>query len=75
MSAAKITQVGNSLGVVLPKETLTQLGVGKGDTLYFTKAPDGSMRVTPFDEDVARQIEAVQDVMRNYRDTLRALAK
>jgi putative addiction module antidote len=61
--------------VVLPKEILSQLGVAKGDTLYFTKAPDGSMRVTPYNDTVAKQIEAVQDVMRNYRDTLRALAK
>lgn len=75
MTGSKVTQIGNSLGVVLPREILAQLGVEKGDTLFFTKAPDGSMRVSPYSEDVARQMEAVQEVMRDYRETLRALAK
>ncbi|MDO1558422.1 AbrB/MazE/SpoVT family DNA-binding domain-containing protein [Brevundimonas sp. 2R-24] len=75
MIALKIIQVGNSAGVVLPKEALIELGVKKGDTLYLTKAPDGSMRVAPHDERVARQIEAFEEVGRQYRDTLRILAK
>lgn len=75
MTALKVTQVGNSVGVILPKEVLAQLGVEKGDTLYVTKAPDGSMRLSPYSDEIAKQIEAVKEVMRNYRDTLRALAK
>lgn len=75
MTGAKVTQVGNSLGVILPREILAQLGVEKGDTLYFTKAPDGVMRVSPYSEEIAKQIEAVREVMGDYRDTLRALAK
>lgn len=75
MIALKVTQVGNSVGVVLPKEALSDLGVAKGDTLYLTKAPDGSMRISPYSEVVAKQIEASRSVMRQYRDTLRALAK
>ena len=75
MIALKITQVGNSLGVVLPKEALNDLGAGKGDTLYLTKGADGSMRLSAYSEVVAGQIDAARLVMRQYRDTLRALAK
>lgn len=75
MIALKVTQVGNSAGVVLPKEALAELGVERGDTLYLTRAPDGSMRISPYDEKVARQIEAFEAVRRQYRDTLRVLAK
>ena len=75
MIALKVTQVGNSVGVVLPKEALNDLGVGKGDTLYLTKGTDGAMRLSPYSEVVAGQIDAARVVMRQYRDTLRALAK
>lgn len=75
MIALKVTQVGNSVGVVLPKDALADLGVSKGDTLYLTKATDGSMRISPYSEVVAKQIEASDMVMRQYRETLRALAK
>lgn len=42
MIALKVTQVGNSVGVVLPKEALVELGVEKGSTLYLTRAADRS---------------------------------
>jgi putative addiction module antidote len=70
----KIIQIGNSLGVTLPKEVLATLKVEKGDTLTVTPAPDG-FRLTPYDPTVDRQIEAGREFMREYRDTLRALAK
>lgn len=70
----KIIQVGNSLGVTFPKEMLADLKLEKGDTVTATPAPDG-YRLTPYDPEVARQIEAGREVMREYRDTLRALAK
>ena len=70
----KLTQIGNSLGVILPKEALAALHVEKGDTLTFTSAPDG-FRVSPFNADMEKQLEAGRDFMREYRDTLRALAK
>lgn len=75
MIALKLTQIGNSVGMVLSKEALADLGVGKGDTLYLTKAPDGSMRLSPYDPEVARQIALGEDLMDEYRDTFRALAK
>jgi putative addiction module antidote len=70
----KIIQIGNSLGVTFPKEMLADLKLEKGDTVTATPAPDG-YRLTPYDPDVARQVEAGREVMREYRDTLRALAK
>jgi len=70
----KIIQIGNSLGVTLPKEMLADLHVEKGDTLTVTSSPTG-YNLSPYDPEVARQIEAGREVMREFRDTLRALAK
>jgi putative addiction module antidote len=70
----KIIQIGNSLGATFPKEMLADLKLEKGDTVTATPAPDG-YRLTPYDPEVARQVEAGREVMREYRDTLRALAK
>jgi putative addiction module antidote len=75
MFALKLTQIGNSIGVVLSKEALADLGVSKGDTLYLTKASDGSMRLSPYDPEVARQIALGEELMDEYRDTFRALAR
>ena len=75
MIALKLTQIGNSVGVILPKEALAKLGVGKGDTLYLTQAPGGDMRISSYDQDVARQIAIGEEIMDEYRDTFRALAK
>jgi putative addiction module antidote len=70
----KIIQIGNSLGITLPKEMLAAMKADKGDVLTVTPSPDG-FRVTPYDPEVEKQIEAGREVMREYRDTLRALAK
>ncbi|MBI5440709.1 MAG: AbrB/MazE/SpoVT family DNA-binding domain-containing protein [Deltaproteobacteria bacterium] len=74
MIALKITTVGNSAGVVLPREVLARLKVQKGDTVYLVETPDG-FRITPYDEEFARQMEAAESIMREDRDILRALAK
>ena len=70
----KVTRVGNSSGVVLPKEALTKLKVEQGDTVYLTEASDG-FRITPYDPDFERTMEIADEVMDKYRDTLAALAK
>jgi putative addiction module antidote len=70
----KVTQIGNSLGVILPKEALATLKVEKGDTLFLSEAP-GGFRITPYDPNVAHQLEAGREFSKEYRDTLRALAK
>jgi len=70
----KITAIGNSAGIILPKETLARLNVEKGDVLYLTETADG-IQLTPYDEEFARQIEAMEAVMRENRDVLRRLAE
>ena len=74
MLALKLTQIGNSVGVILPKEVLARLKVEKGDTLFVTETPDG-VALTPFDPSFEEQLEAGREFMREYRDTFRALAK
>jgi putative addiction module antidote len=70
----KITQIGNSLGVILPKDVLSSMKIGKGDTVILTEVP-GGYRLTPYDPQLAQQLEAGREFMKEYRDTLRALAK
>jgi len=73
-TAAKIVAIGNSAGVVLPKETLARLNLKKGDTVYITDGPQG-IRLVPYDEEFARQMEVAREVMRENRDVLRKLAE
>lgn len=75
MFALKLTQVGNSVGVLLPKEALAKLGVQKGDTLYLVDAPGGDMRLSAYSPGVAEEIALGEEFMDEYRDTFRALAK
>ena len=74
MHTMKLTQIGNSIGVILPREMLSHLGVGKGDTLYALDQPDG-VRLTAADPDFAAQMEAARQIMKNRRAVLRELAK
>ena len=74
MIALKVTTVGNSSGVILPKEVLSKLRVHRGDTIYLVETPEG-FRITPYDEEFARQMEAAEAIMHEDRDVLRALAK
>ena len=71
---AKIIAIGNSAGIILPKETLARLNVQKGDTLFITEGTQG-IRLAPFDQDFAVQMEAAREVMRENRDVLRRLAE
>ena len=70
----KITRIGNSAGVILPKEVLARLRVGQGDTLYATEAPDG-IRLTAADPDFDAKMALAEKIMREDRDILRVLAK
>jgi putative addiction module antidote len=74
MHALKLTQIGNSVGVILPKEVLALLKVEKGDTLYLTDSPDG-MRITPHDPVFESQMQSARDIMKARRAVLRELAK
>ena len=74
MHALKLTQIGNSVGVILPKEVLARLKLERGDTVYVTDTPEG-VALTPFDPAFEKQLEIGREFMRQYRDTFRALAK
>jgi putative addiction module antidote len=70
----KITTIGNSAGIILPRELLARLRVEKGDSLYATELPDG-VKLTPFDPELADQMEVAERVMRRRRTLLNKLAK
>ena len=70
----KITTVGNSAGVILPKELLARLRLGKGDALYALETPDG-IRLTAFDPELAAQMEVAEGVMLEDRLVLHKLAQ
>jgi putative addiction module antidote len=74
MQALKLTKIGNSVGLVLPKESLTRLGVESGDTVFLTESPDG-YRLTPYDPIVEKQLASARSVMKKRRAVLRELAK
>ncbi len=74
MVALKLRKIGNSIGALIPQETLAALNVTEGDTLYLTEAPDG-FRVTPYDPEFEEQMKVARDIMKRDRDILRALAK
>lgn len=73
-AALKITKIGNSAGVILPKEVLARLRAGVGDTLHITEAPDG-IRITAADPSFADKMAVAERIMREDRDILRELAK
>ena len=73
-SVLKVTQIGNSLGVVLPREIVADLNVERGDKLFLTRSPDG-YRVTRSDPDFERQMTLAREIMRKRHDLLRELAK
>ncbi len=70
----KVTTVGSSTGIVLPKEALAKLRVQKGDMLYLTETPNG-IQLSAYDPEFERQFEVAQKVMRKYRNALRRLAQ
>lgn len=74
-TALQIRKIGNSVGVILPKELLARLNLKEGDKFYPVEQPDGSLRLTPYNPKHARTMKIARDVMREYRDTLAALAK
>jgi putative addiction module antidote len=75
MLSFKITTVGASAGVILPKEAMAHLKVKKGDTLYATETPDGGYRLTPYNPEFERQMSLAEDIMHEDREVLRQLAK
>lgn len=73
-TSLKIKKIGNSAGIILPKEVLARLRAAVGDTLYFTESPDG-VRLTASNPDFEAKMAAAEEIMREDRDILRVLAK
>ena len=73
-STLKLTTIGNSTGVILPKDILEKLRASKGDTIFAIETPNG-IELTPYDSKFARQMEVAERVMREDRDVLRKLAE
>ena len=74
MLALKLTQIGNSVGVILPKEALARLKLVKGDTVFLTESANG-LNLTPYDPELEEQLKLGREFMHDYRDTFHQLAK
>ena len=75
MSSLKIRKIGNSLGVVLPKEVITRLHATDGEALFLIEAPDGSYQLTPYDPAFERKMKKADEIIDRYRNTLHVLAR
>ena len=74
MHTLKLTQIGNSVGVILPKEALARMKLKKGETVFLTESADGFI-LTPYNPALEEEITAGREFMREYRDTFHQLAK
>ena len=75
MVALKVRKVGNSLGVVLPKEVVSRLRTGEGEEVFLLEGPNNTYRLTPFDPDFEKKMAKAEEIMTRYRNTLHSLAK
>jgi putative addiction module antidote len=75
MVALKVRKFGNSLGVVLPKEVISRLQTGDGESLFLIEGPNGTYRLTPYDPAFEQKMAKAEEIMGRYRNTLHVLAK
>lgn len=75
MLELKVRKVGNSLGVVLPKEAVNRLHAGEGDRLFLIEAPNGAYELTPYDPGFEKKMKKATEIMQRYRNTLHSLSK
>ena len=71
----EIKKIGNSTGLILPKELLARLGLEQGDQVFVTFEPDQSFKVSVHEDKHARVMQIAREVMREYRHALKELAK
>ena len=71
----KIRKVGNSLGVIMPKEALAKMNAAEGDSLVLTETPEGGFRMSPNRHWFSEQMKIADDISRRYRNAFRELAK
>jgi putative addiction module antidote len=75
MIELKVRKVGNSLGVVLPKDVVARLQTQDGAPLYLSETPEGGYRLTPYDPEFEKKMAKAEELMLRYRDTLHVLAQ
>jgi putative addiction module antidote len=75
MLELKVRKIGNSLGVVLPKEAVSRLRAGDGDRLFLVEGPNGGYQLTPYDPAFEKKMKKAEDIIGRYRNTLHALSK
>ncbi len=73
-TTTKVIAIGNSAGIILPKETLARLNVRKGDSLHVQETPSG-LQISPYDQEFSTKIELAEGVIRRYRDAFKKLAE
>ncbi len=74
MTTLRVTSVGNSVGIILPKELLGRLRLARGDTLHVIETPRG-FELSPYDPALEEELTAGRAVMKRYRGALRRLAE
>ena len=72
---SKVIKVGNSTGVIIPKDVLARLRVAQGDELHFLERPNGEFSIGKYDPEFAAAMELAEEIMHEDRDILRVLAK
>lgn len=75
MNSLRLTTIGTSTGVIIPKEMLARLRVAKGDKLYVTETSDGGYHLTAYNPDFVTKMAKAEEIMNRYRNTLNVLAK
>jgi putative addiction module antidote len=75
IATVEIKKIGNSSGIILPKDVMARMQIGVGDKLYATLTPDGGFRLTPYDPDFEKAMEVARRGIKRYRNALAELAK
>jgi len=73
-TVTKIVAIGNSSGIILPKETLARMNVKKGDPVYVSEV-GGNLQISPYDEEFGAKMKVADDIIRRYRDAFKKLAE
>ena len=74
-AAVQIRKIGNSTGIILPKELLARLKLKVGDKLHIVEQTERGLKLSPYDPTHARAMEIARQVLRDYADTFKALAE
>jgi putative addiction module antidote len=71
----KVRKIGNSLGIVLPKEVVSRLRAEEGESVFLIEGSNGEYQLTPYDPEFGKKMKKAEEIMGRYRNTLNALSK